>query len=112
MLTPRHFINAQIAAAATVYYAAAAAVRARIDALTVVNTTGGAVTFSVWLVPTGGAPDNTNILVKDRSIAAGSAARVLEAYGQWLDRGGSIYMSCSTALAITANASGLEQTTS
>jgi hypothetical protein len=111
MLTPRKLITANAPAASAALYTAGTAVRARIDAFSVVNYSAGAVTFSVWLVPQGSAADNSTILIKDRSIATGSAARVLEAIGQWLEKGGAIWVSCSAAGALNVSASGIEQTT-
>ncbi|KKW93046.1 hypothetical protein YP76_07065 [Sphingobium chungbukense] len=96
--------------AVATYYTTPAAAKARIDAFSVVNYSGVAATFSIWLVPTGGTADNTNLLVKDRSVAAGASGRILEAVGQWLGGGGTIQMSASATGSITVLASGIEQT--
>lgn len=111
MLTPRRLARLAFPAAATALYTAPAAVRTRIDAFAVVNTTGAAATFNVWLVTAGDVAGPANTLVASRSIAAGSSARVLEAIGQWLESGDAIFAQASAGATITAHLSGLEQTT-
>lgn len=109
-ITPRRLVSATLTNATATYYTAGSGIKARIDAPSLMNYSGSAATFSLWLVPTGGAADNTNILIKDRSVAAGASGRILEAVGQWLDAGGSIQMSASANTAITVTFSGIEQT--
>lgn len=110
-INPKKLAGGTITTGAAAYYTAASAVKARIDAFTVTNYSGTAATFSVWLVPTGGSADDTNIIVKARSIAAGASGRVLEAIGQWIEGGGTIQMLASDGSAITIAVSGVEQTT-
>lgn len=109
-LSPKRLAGGTLTASAATYYTAAAAVRARIDAFAVANYSASAATFSLWLVPTGGTADDTNILIKDRSVAAGASGRVLEAMGQWIEGGGTVQMVASAGSAITVTASGIEQT--
>ena len=109
-ITPKKLAGGTITTSAAAYYTAAAAVKARIDACVVTNYSGTAATFSVWLVPTGGSADDTNIIVKTRSIAAGASGRVFEAIGQWIEGGGTIQMLASANSAITIAISGIEQT--
>lgn len=109
-LTPKPLAAGTITNVTATYYTADASVRARIDQFALCNYSASPVTFSLWLVPTGGTAGNTNILVKDRSIAAGASGRVLEAIGQWLLGGGTIQMSASANSAITITVSGIEQT--
>lgn len=109
-LNPRPLAAGTLTAAVVTYYTTPAAAKTRIDAFSVVNYSASPATFSIWLVPTGGTAGDTNLLVKDRSIAAGASGRILEAIGQWLSGGGTIQMSASAGAAVTVTVSGIEQT--
>lgn len=110
MLTAKHLVQSTLPNVSTLLYTATN-VRTRIDAAAVVNTSGAAALYSVYLVPPLAAVGTAYLLVKDRSIAANSAARVLEIIGQWLEPGWTIYAAASVAAVINLNVSGLEQTT-
>jgi len=109
-LSAKRLITGTLTNAVATYYTAAAAVKARIDSMTVTNYSASAATFTVWLVPTGGTATDANILVKARTIAAGASGRLLEAVGQWIEGGGTIQIQASANTAITVVASGIEQT--
>jgi|JI9StandDraft_1071089.scaffolds.fasta_scaffold192333_2 hypothetical protein len=109
-LSPKRLIGATLTTSAAVYYTATEPVTTRIDTLSVCNYSASPATFSLYIVPKSGSPDTSNIVVKDRSIAAGGAGRVLEAFGQWVPPGGTIQMVASAGSAITVTASGIEQT--
>lgn len=109
-INPKRLAGGTLTTSIAIYYTASAAVKARIDQFSVANYSGTAATFSLWLVPSGGSPDDTNIVIIDRSIAAKASGRLLEAIGQWLEGGGTIQMSSSAPNAITITASGIEQT--
>lgn len=109
-LTPKQLIRATLTNAVATYYTATDPIKTRIDNLSVCNYSAGAVTFSLYLVPSGGTAGDSNILVKNRSVAAGASGRVLEAFGQWLEAGGTIQMVASANSAVTVSASGIEQT--
>lgn len=107
-VTPTRLVSgSQIAAVATTYYTATNC-RARIDAMAITNTTGGAITATVHLVPSGGSAGVTNCVLSARSIAAGATLIVAGAIGQWLESGGFIQALASSATSVTLVASGVE----
>lgn len=94
--------------AATAY--TATNVKAQIQAFTLTNTTGGAVTATVHLVPSGGTASASNMILSAKSIAAGETYKCIEAIGQWLEAGGTIQALASAATSISLVASGIEVT--
>lgn len=99
--------GSQIAASNTTYYTATN-VRARIDKCTVTNTTAGAVTFNLYLVPSGGSAGVTNQIVDTKSVGVDETYVVSEAIGHWLDVGGFISAGASAATSLTLVVSGVE----
>lgn len=80
-----------LAAAAAVQGAAVPALTKRIiRAATLCNSTAAAVAASIWLVPPGGNPDATNIMVSLRPIAPGESYPCPEVVNQGLNAGGSV----------------------
>lgn len=109
-VTPKRLIaGSQLTTSAATYYTATA-VKARIDALVLTNTSAGAVTATVYLVPSGGSAGASNCILSARSLAAGESYVVPGALGQWLDSGGTIQALASSATSITIVASGVEST--
>lgn len=101
--------GSQLTTSAATYYTASG-VKARIDNLAVINTTGGAVTATVYLVASGGTAAATNCILSARSIAAGETYIVPGAIGQVLEAGGTIQALAGANTSITLVASGLEST--
>ena len=99
-----------VAASATSVYTVAESTRTRIDAMTLTNTDTAARTVSIYLVSSGGSPGDSNIVLKDASIAPGASLRVKEAVGQVLHTGGKIYAVASVASKVAIYASGVEVT--
>lgn len=109
-VTPKRLVSgSQLAAAAGTLYTATN-VKARIDAMAITNTTGGAITATVHLVPSGGTAGVTNCVLSARSIAAGETLIVSGAIGQWLEAGGTIQALASSATSVVMVASGIEYT--
>lgn len=109
-VTPKRLISgSQLTTSAATYYTATS-VKARIDALVLTNTSAGAVTATVHLVPSGGSAGASNCILSARSLAAGESYVVPGALGQWLESGGTIQALASSATAITIVASGVEST--
>lgn len=80
-----------LAAAATVQGVAVPALTKRIIcAATICNGTGAPIAASVYLVPPGGNPDATNIMISARAIAAGESYPCPELVRQGLNQGGSV----------------------
>lgn len=89
-------------------YYTATNVRARIDAIVLTNTTAGAETVTLHIVPSGGTADDTNCVLSAKSIAAGASYVPPGAIGQWLEDGGTLQALASAVTAITLVASGVE----
>ena len=104
--TLKRLVSSTIAASAAALYTATDA-NARIQAMTLTNTDGSARTVSIWLTSGGGA-GNTNIILKDKSIAAGGSYTAREAINQVIPDGASIFASASVANVVTMVASGVE----
>lgn len=74
------------------------------------SDTGGAYTFTVYRVPSGGSASSANILINARSIAANGSDLAPELTGMVLDAGDTIQALASTTLKINAFASGFYST--
>ena len=107
-VTPKTITAALIAAAAATYYTAPANTRALIKKLTFTNTTAGALTVTVHLLPSGGTASATNMLVSARNIGAGETYECFEAQGQVLQAGGLIQALASAATSISIQGSVAE----
>ena len=81
-------------------------VKTIIDKFTATNTSCSAVTFSVNLVALGASESNSNLVLKQYSIAAGACYLCPELVGQTLESGGFISTLAGAANAITISASG------
>ena len=101
--------GSQLTAVAATYYTATN-VRTQIQAMTLTNTTAGAVTATVYLVPSGGSATASNTILSAKSLAAGESYKVIEAIGQTLEAGGTIQALASAATSISMVASGVEIT--
>lgn len=109
-ITPKRLVSgSQIAASATTYYTATN-VKARIDACTLVNTTAGAITVTIYLIPSGGSAAASNTVLSSYSVAAGQSYVVAGAIGQWLEEGGFLQAVASSATSVTLIVSGVEFT--
>lgn len=80
-------------------------VKTIIDKFTATNTTGGALTLSINLVPSGGSVGATNLIVDAVSIATNATYVSTEVVGHTLDSGDVISTNAS-ATGITIRASG------
>ena len=106
---PKRLVSgSQIAASATTYYTTPANTKTTIAACTLTNTTGSAITATVYLVPTGGTAGADNCILSARTIAAGESYNVASAIGQTLEAGGTIQALAGSATSITLVASGYE----
>jgi hypothetical protein len=84
-------------------------VRVIIDKFTGYNGTGGAVTLTVKLVPSGGTAGASNITVT-RAIAAGATDTFPEVPGHSLEPGGFISVLAGSSSAIVIRCTGREVT--
>lgn len=106
---PKRLVNgSQLTTGALAYYTAPANTKARVDALVLTNTTVGAITATLHLVPSGGSATAANTVLSAQSIAAGASLVVPGAIGQWIEAGGSLQALASAGASISLVASGVE----
>jgi len=107
--TPKRLVSgSQLTTSAATYYTTPAATRARIAAFTATNTTAGAVTMTVHLVPSGGSADNTNKVADAISLAANETKAITGAIGHVLEASGTIQALASANTSINIVVSGYE----
>lgn len=109
-VTVRNIIPRKQAESTQVGQYTANACKTIIDKFTVTNTTGGAVTFSVNLVASGGSAGSSNLVISNKSIAAGECYLCPELVGQSLEPGGFISTIAGAATSLTISATGREVT--
>ena len=106
---PKRLVDgAQLTNAAAAYYTAPASTVTTISACTLTNTTAGAVTATVHLVPSGGGPTAAHCILSARVIAAGESYTVGQAIGQSLPPGGTLQALAGSGASISLVASGYE----
>lgn len=103
MVAPQQLTNADAA-----YYTAPANTTGVIKRATFTNTTAGAVTVTVNIVPSAGASSASNEIIAARSLAAGECYVAPELAGKTLPAGTMIRMLASAATSITAAIDGIE----
>ena len=101
--------GSQLTNAAATYYTATN-VSARVDSCALVNTTAGAITATVHLVPSGGTATAANCILSAKSIAAGATFVPPGIIGQVIENGGTLQALASANTSITLVASGIEYT--
>lgn len=90
-VTAKRFINGSLmTAAAVTYYTAPTSTKAVIKALAICNTTGVAITVTIYLVPNGGTATGDNAITAGLSVAANATYTCPEAVNQVLEAGGMI----------------------
>lgn len=108
-ITPKPLIESQYAPSTdTILYTVPANTTAIVDHFTACNSSAGAVTLTIHLVPRGGSVDNSNILTKATSLAAGATYIASEMQSQILSTGAQIVVSASAATSISVRCSGRE----
>jgi hypothetical protein len=106
---PKRLVSgSQLTEVAAAYYTTPANTLTTISACTLTNTTAGAVSATLYLVPAGGAAGASNCILSARVLAAGESFNVGSAIGQTLAAGGTIQGFAGSAASITLVASGYE----
>jgi hypothetical protein len=95
-----------VPATATTLYTAAAATRVQVTKLAVFNATAGAATYTLYLVPSGGAAGVTNEITPPTSVAAGATINDPNIPGMVLMPGDYIAIAASAAATLAVAASG------
>lgn len=109
-LPQRLVAGSQLTASAATYYTAPANTLTTISACTLTNTTAGAITATLYLVPSGGSATASNCILSARTLAAGESFNVGSAIGQTLLAGGTIQALASAITSINLVCSGYETT--
>ena len=78
----------------------------RISAFTICNTTAGALTYTIHLVPSGGSVSDANMIAGVISVAANATVSVAVAIGQVLVAGDTLRAFASAASGLTQRVSG------
>jgi hypothetical protein len=81
-----------------------------IDKFTITNVTANNIIFGVYLVPSGGSNDNTNLVLYPKAIARYTTYTCPEIVGQVLLNDGFIVTYASAATSLVLSASGREIT--
>jgi hypothetical protein len=104
-----------LTAAAAVYAAAPASNYLTTKKVTVTNISAAAVTFTLYKVPSGGAPLPANLLVTALTIPAntvnGGVKEIYEAENQILNPGDTLQAFAGTAAVLNLSIAGILQTT-
>ena len=102
--------SVQLGTAVASYYTTSNKVKALIMRMTACNTSGAAVTLTVYFTPPGASPSAANALIWGKSIAAGATADIYQAVNHVLETAGTqIQAFASAASALTFRVSGYER---
>ena len=97
-------------AAAVVYTSPAIGTGTRITAFTATNTTGSAVTYSVYIVPDGDVAGFANLLLDDEALAGGEADVPAALINQLIPPSSTLEAFASSGATVAVSASGIEFT--
>lgn len=109
-MTAKRLATSQVAASIASIYTAGSTTKAVVKRASFCNTTSGAITLLLHLVPPGGSVSDGNMVINHVSISAGETYIAGEVEGQVVDSLGSIQAEASSAGSITAVISGVEIT--
>ena len=111
MITYQKLIaGSQLTATAATYYTAPANTKARIDNMTLTNTTANAVTATVHVISAGATETALNMIISARTLAAGETYNCPEAVGKVMLATGTIRAFAGSATSISIQADGIEIT--
>lgn len=104
--SPARIVSGSQLTTSAVTYATATNEKIRIERITLCNTTAGAITATVYLVPSGGSAGATNTVISAKSIAAGETYKCPELIGAVIETGGTLQALASANTSITIVGSG------
>lgn len=107
MIAVKQLISPQQLTNATATYYTSTNLITRIDKLSITNTTAGAVTATIYLVPDGGSAGNSTTVTSAKSIQAGETWNCPDVVGQVLNIGGTIQAVASANTSLTISAAGV-----
>lgn len=109
--TPKKLIpGSLLTTSAVAYYTAGASTKAIIQDATVSNTSGGAVTVTVYLVPSAGSASAANTIIPSITLAANEVQKLWQLVPHVVEAGGTIQALSNTGAAVSFQASGVEVT--
>lgn len=110
MLTLAQLIPSQgVGPGTQLFYTSPASTKTRIDKMTFCNTTGGAITVTVYLVSGSGTPGSGQIVTSASSVAAGATFNDPDVVGHVLNAGDTIQAFTGGGV-MNIMASGVQQT--
>ena len=83
---------------------------AKVTCIILVNDTTSAVTATIYLVPSGGTADDTNILLKNAAIPTDGTPLIFEFVEKYIEASATIQGEASAANQVTYHLSGVELT--
>lgn len=107
MITSKPLISPQRLTTSTATYYTSTNLTTRVDKFTVTNTTAGAVTVTIYLVPSAGTADDGTTITSAKSIQGGETWNCPDMVGQVLGLGGTIQAKASAATSLTVSAAGV-----
>ncbi len=109
-ITVKQLIPAQYAQNSTTTEYTATNCKAIIDKFTATNISSANLTFSVYVIPSGGSASNDEKIIDDQTVLVGQCYKCPELVGHVVDVNGFIAVVCSDASALTIFSSGREIT--
>lgn len=107
MIAVKQLISPQQLTNATATYYTSTNLLTRIDKLSITNTTGVAVTVTIYLVPNAGAAGNSTTVTSAKSVQAGETWNCPDVVGQVLNIGGTIQAVAGANTSLTISAAGV-----
>lgn len=89
--TPKRIISGStMTGSAVTYYTSPDSTKTVVKKISIINTTGGAVNATIYLVPSGGTAGTSNTITSAKSVAAGETWSCPDVENQVLEAGGFI----------------------
>ena len=105
--TEKKLVQNLLTNAVVTYYTVPASTKAVVKSITVTGLTASEETIELWLVPSGGSPDNTNILLASTPVVANGGVICWDGYVT-LETGDTIQAKASALTALTLTVGGAE----
>jgi hypothetical protein len=109
MTTNKRLVEgSQLTTSVATYYTAPAKTTTLIKKVTATNTSGGAVSLTLYLVPSAGSSGDASTITDAKAIGAGATYEAYEAENQVLMPGDSIQALADANTSVTLMVSGIE----
>lgn len=107
--TPLRLATGQLPSSSAALYTSTN-LKTQVIAATLINPTAGALTYSIWLVPSAGSATDATVVYDTVSIAAGETVALTDLVGHMLNSGDAIHGVASSATSLTYHLSGTQIT--